>query len=527
MKLTVSKPEERSPCYTECQEKLYLPPEVENTANNIDAPHEPTGESSTFSSRVRLLSSLSLTSNADSIELPHKLSSAIDNSLTDPSSSDDSFSNETIVWRIGSWTQCQCDHTLQRYVLKRLVRCIRHLPDYADNQEIPDEFCLRLSRSPKPPQEEQCSPTSESFSADCSLPVGKQKSAIGQTSHSNTEPTVSGLSPSYLASSTLAPTIAPSLPPPITSHPILSTTQLPSLHTGPPSTSPGIFSSTSTSISTYQTNPASLILNSKPISVTLSPLLKLYSSNQAELMPVQSSIPASYWPSTSSSVAVPSNVALPTSELPLASKSNHLFREWSQWSEWSPCTVLNGTCGDGVESREAFCPTGGKCQLELKPLNQTRRCHKFCPFHEWHYKEWSPCSETCGQGERSRSGECRDWTNVTVSDHFCDSKTKLPTLTEACQVGDCNLVWHTGHWSEVAIDIDYSLRLIITHPFSAFSFFHPLLFFFVLFRYLFFRSVSAIFSLFAFPAVLSILRRRHSRAICYLSSSQSLWFYRP
>ena len=77
---------------------------------------------------------------------------------------------------------------------------------------------------------------------------------------------------------------------------------------------------------------------------------------------------------------------------------------WQEWSGWSPCSK---TCGDGSKFRTRQCPYDNECKGSEF---QNERCHvKDCYRHSpnWNsWSEWSPCSQSCGNGQRERSRQC-------------------------------------------------------------------------------------------------------------------------
>ncbi|XP_063687572.1 uncharacterized protein LOC134820861 isoform X3 [Bolinopsis microptera] len=81
----------------------------------------------------------------------------------------------------------------------------------------------------------------------------------------------------------------------------------------------------------------------------------------------------------------------------------------TDWSAWSDCTV---SCGSGTKTRTRTCTSpepshsGRTCSGDLE---DTRSCaNKPCAvdggYSAW--DEWTPCSETCGLGKRTRNKTC-------------------------------------------------------------------------------------------------------------------------
>ena len=84
---------------------------------------------------------------------------------------------------------------------------------------------------------------------------------------------------------------------------------------------------------------------------------------------------------------------------------------WSLWSKWSICSA---TCGNGTKSRQRQCnnPTPSNGGRNCTGQNITiRHCHLVhCPVHGgWSkWANWSKCSLTCGNGNKSRQRQCNN-----------------------------------------------------------------------------------------------------------------------
>uniref|UniRef100_A0A4W3HW95 Peptidase M12B domain-containing protein n=1 Tax=Callorhinchus milii TaxID=7868 RepID=A0A4W3HW95_CALMI len=111
----------------------------------------------------------------------------------------------------------------------------------------------------------------------------------------------------------------------------------------------------------------------------------------------------------------------------------------SQWSlgEWSQCSR---SCGSGRQRRIVECKDNHgqvslECDMALQP-DDTRPCANVpCPL--WQLSSWSPCSRTCGLGQRERSALCVEYTGKTVEEEKCNSTKELKPVTEACVLQQC------------------------------------------------------------------------------------------
>jgi len=105
----------------------------------------------------------------------------------------------------------------------------------------------------------------------------------------------------------------------------------------------------------------------------------------------------------------------------------------SSWSSWSPYSSCSVSCGGGTQSRTRACTPGGDCEGEGREEREcgTDPCAMNGGWSSW--GEWSPCSASCGGGNKTRVRECSDPAPAHGGED-CDGEN---TETEECGDDDC------------------------------------------------------------------------------------------
>lgn len=121
--------------------------------------------------------------------------------------------------------------------------------------------------------------------------------------------------------------------------------------------------------------------------------------------------------------------------------SHHLLRPLltAQWSlgDWSACSK---SCGSGWKRRTVECRhvDGGasdQCPQELRP-EDIRACGDLpCPI--WRTGGWSHCSQSCGEGIRTKRLSCVDYTGKEIEDDKCDPKKRPAASVAFCKLEEC------------------------------------------------------------------------------------------
>ena len=119
------------------------------------------------------------------------------------------------------------------------------------------------------------------------------------------------------------------------------------------------------------------------------------------------------------------------------------------------CSV---TCGKGTKSRRVYCRDAQKRHVSDEYCRHRRKpkTHKSCRFSlcpSWRPSSWSACSQTCGQGEQTRSLYCKRGSKI-VSSTLCS--TPAPSARKTCQTRPCpqevvtpvRHQWRMSGWSQ-------------------------------------------------------------------------------
>jgi len=114
-------------------------------------------------------------------------------------------------------------------------------------------------------------------------------------------------------------------------------------------------------------------------------------------------------------------------------------------SQWDMCTAQ---CGVGEVHRRVTCM--GQCEESTKPHTK-EDCHAPKPCKgEWLTGRWTVCSHTCGEGTQSRKVVCTVGTDrgtEVASEEHCQDRRK-PKVERQCNFQKCSASWFTGDWSQ-------------------------------------------------------------------------------
>ncbi|KAM4650990.1 A disintegrin and metalloproteinase with thrombospondin motifs 15 [Discoglossus pictus] len=110
----------------------------------------------------------------------------------------------------------------------------------------------------------------------------------------------------------------------------------------------------------------------------------------------------------------------------------------SHWTsgDWNECSV---SCGNGQQTRSVECrdpweQPASDCQASLRPAAM-RTCGDPCPI--WEAGEWTPCSKSCGRGFKRRHLRCSAGAGgVTLPREHCYLKRK-PQELDLCILKPC------------------------------------------------------------------------------------------
>ncbi|XP_034625701.1 A disintegrin and metalloproteinase with thrombospondin motifs 20 isoform X4 [Trachemys scripta elegans] len=136
----------------------------------------------------------------------------------------------------------------------------------------------------------------------------------------------------------------------------------------------------------------------------------------------------------------PETTKLWTTSLPVIGK----VTQW-RYGSWTPCSA---SCGKGNRARYVSCRDahGGVADesfcTHLPRPPEISNCFSSCG--EWQAGNWSPCSSTCAGGFQRRVVVCQDVDGISAS--HCDEATKPPE-SRHCDSGPCPR-WNYGNWGE-------------------------------------------------------------------------------
>ncbi|XP_067420282.1 A disintegrin and metalloproteinase with thrombospondin motifs 20 isoform X3 [Emydura macquarii macquarii] len=152
------------------------------------------------------------------------------------------------------------------------------------------------------------------------------------------------------------------------------------------------------------------------------------------------------------------------------------LHECASWhvGPWGSCAV---TCGHGYQMRAVKCVTGTyrvildddrECNAATRPRDSQDCEMPPCPettklwttllpvIHtgkvtQWRYGSWTPCSASCGKGNRARYVSCRDANGGVADESLC---THLPRPAEISNCFSPCGEWQAGNWSPCTVTCD-------------------------------------------------------------------------
>lgn len=128
--------------------------------------------------------------------------------------------------------------------------------------------------------------------------------------------------------------------------------------------------------------------------------------------------------------------------LPTISPADQVQKN-AQWryGSWTPCSA---SCGRGNRARYVSCrdALGGVAEESfctyLPRPSEVSSC--FTPCGEWQSGDWSPCPVTCGKGKIMRQVVCTSY-HGRIDDDNCDPENK-PIIEQDCNIAPCQIHNH-------------------------------------------------------------------------------------